>query len=113
MLLFLYEIRKQLPAGQTVAEHLAAMPMPVELRVVTIRSREYVAIQDPTRAMLTFPSGPPVYLFDGSDSLVDWTPDIGEGDFHQKWPGVSGGRPITREEASRWPGEGPWRRTNP
>jgi len=49
---------------------------------------------------LSLPSGPPVYVFDESGTLVDWAADLGEAsEFNHKWGSLTNATPITVENA--------------
>ena len=53
-----------------------------------------------TNVGLSLPSGPPVYVFDESGTLVDWAADLGEASaFNNKWASFSNAIPTTIEEA--------------
>jgi hypothetical protein len=105
MLVVRHDFNKLRPSGLTLTHHLATMPEPEGFRVISLNGRDYLAVQGPLRALLTFPSGPPVYVFDESGGLVDWFSDVGDDrSFNNRWPGVSTGRSVTRQEAMRWAG---------
>jgi hypothetical protein len=91
------------PAGITLPAVLAKHPQPEERRVFAVEGREYLALFGPVRAFPRFPSGPPVYVFDRSGTLVDWTPDEGDDEkFKSRWPGFYGGRLVTGDEVENW-----------
>jgi hypothetical protein len=106
LLLVRHEFGKLEPKGHTVAEHLATMPEPEGFVVFEVASRgDHLAVHGPIPALLTFPSGGPIYIFGPSGELQDWTSDGGDDDkFHHRWPGVYGGRKVNREVAAAWPG---------
>src|SRR4051794_20209784 len=59
-------------------------------------------IGKPNVSPLSLPSGPPVYIFDETGVLVDWSRDIGDSpSFTRKWGGFSNATPISVEEAKR------------
>jgi hypothetical protein len=96
------------PVGHTLADQLAAMPELGWSEVFTFEDREYLAVAGVVEPYPRFPSGPPVYVFDRTGQLVDWTPDTGDDEeFHRRWLGSSGRRPVTRDEALRWPAARP------
>jgi len=95
------------PAGPTLADHLTQRPAPEQSHLVVLDGQEYLALFGPIQTFPRFPSGWPVYVFDRSGRLVDWTPDEGDDEgFKQRWPGVFDGRAVSPDELAAWPGSG-------
>jgi hypothetical protein len=92
------------PGGETLAECLEKMPEPARAVVFSQGGREYLLLWGHWRAFPRFPSGPPLYVFDGAGRLVDWVGESGDNDFYARWPGASEGGAVGREEMMRWPG---------
>jgi hypothetical protein len=93
------------PGGDTLAECLQKMPEPARTEVFTQDGQDYLLLQGESQAFPRFPSGPPMYVFDRTGRLVDWTTDSGDDDaFWKRWPSAAEGRAISREEMLRWPG---------
>lgn len=96
------------PGGATLPAVLAVHPQPEGRRVFDIEGSEYLALFGPVQPFPRFPSGPPVYVFDRSGALVDWTPDEGDDEeFKRRWPGFSSGRLIPQDELRNWMPGGP------
>ena len=106
---WLYELGRWsdsvVPAGDTLADHLAHRSPPYRARVFEVAGQEYVAVFGPWRVSPRFPSGPPVYVYDQQGRLVDWCGDTGDGGLNPKWNGAYQGREITPAELAQWPGE--------
>ncbi len=86
--------------GQNLKEFLTSMP-PIE----GIYSRQSGGITY-LEVVGTFPpfplvvSGPPIYIFDTTGSLVDWTREFGEDrPFERRWPLGATRRRLTPSEA--------------
>ena len=95
--------REVQPCAQTLREHLAMMPVPVDFRHIDRGGLEYLAVHGPMPPIAALASGNPIYVFDRSGALVDWTPDAGDDeDFHRDWPGIYGGTRMSRAEAEVW-----------
>ncbi|MDY3561048.1 hypothetical protein R5W23_002307 [Gemmata sp. JC673] len=91
------------PHGQTLREHLAAMPAPVDYRLIERNGTEYLAVRGPMPPTLAFASGPPVYVFDRAGMRTDYTHDSGDDpEFHRRWPGVYHGKQMDRTETENW-----------
>lgn len=91
------------PGGTMLPAVLAKHPHPEDRRVFAVEGREYLALFGPVRAFPRFPSGPPVYVFDRSGTLVDWTPDAGDDEgFKSRWPGFASGRAVAQDEVTHW-----------
>ncbi|MCP5521006.1 MAG: hypothetical protein H7A46_05615 [Verrucomicrobiales bacterium] len=90
----------------TYREYRATLPTPQWVRQVETNGQTCYLAAGPTRAPLAFPSGPPVYVFDVSGALVDWSLDEGEDvKFQGTWSKLPGSR-ITVEELDRVLGQG-------
>jgi hypothetical protein len=90
---------------RTLAGFLAVMRPPDEFKVVEVRGQEYLMAVGPLRALITFPSGPPAYVFDRTGALVDYSFDTGDApDFVDRWRFYSSGRPLSRDGATAWVG---------
>ncbi|MDR2982620.1 MAG: hypothetical protein LBV12_10290 [Puniceicoccales bacterium] len=65
------------------------MPLPVKAETIHMDGGIYYIITgkfSKVSSWLTFPSGPPQYVFDEQGILVDWAMDIGEASrYNQKW----------------------------
>lgn len=88
------------PRGETLREHLAVMPEPVEYRLVG--AGEHLAVIGPMPSSWAFASGPPIYIFERSGVLIDAAHDSGDSDLHSRWPGIYDGKRLTRAEAEAW-----------
>ncbi len=98
----LHQYGKLTPPGDTFSEYLATMPEPRDYRLVSVNGQEYLVVRGTARVW-SFPSGDPIYLFDKTGTLADWTHDGGDAEaFHARWPGVYSGRQLTREQAVGW-----------
>lgn len=63
---------------------------------------EYLAVYGPSLPTLCFASCGPMYIFDHTGTLLDWTSDFGDDPrFNNRWPGAFRGRPISRDEVMR------------
>ncbi len=97
------ETHRLRPGGQTLAEHLREMPKSDRYCVFDSNGVEHLAAIGPHRSLLTFPSGPAIYVFDRNGNLSDWTMDEGDDPrFHGRWPNALNGREISLAEAQRF-----------
>ena len=80
-------------------EFLAVRPNVQEIQEFLYEGESYVLVTgDVANVLLSLPSGPPVYIFDGGGGLIDWTPDLGDSpSFVKKWGGFEGAVIITVE----------------
>jgi hypothetical protein len=91
------------PAGTTLAEHLSQRPTAETQRLVDADGTKYLALIGPSESFPRFPSGPPVYLFDASGNLVDWSADEGDDpEFHRRWPNLYTGPLLTPDDVRNW-----------
>ncbi len=90
-------------SGFSLAHHLETMPTPMRFGVIEHEGSNYLRIEGPS-AYLTAPPGPPMYVFDKSGKLVDWTSDaVDDHSFLGRWPGIwNSNRELTREMAEEW-----------
>ena len=92
------------PGGTTLAEVLAKLPERADGRAFTQDGPQYLALSGPIQAYPKFPSGPPVYIFDHTGQLIDWTVDEGDDEaFKTRWPTFFRGRALTPQELHAWP----------
>lgn len=92
------------PGGSTLAEVLAKLPDPVAGRAFTQDGHQYLALLGPVQTYPKFPSGPPVYIFDSTGQLIDWTADEGDDEaFRSRWSTFFRGRALTPQELHAWP----------
>ncbi len=90
------------PAGATnLVAFLAARPQLAGIRKFTYNEKPHLeVIGRPHQSALSVPSGPPVYVFDETGALVDWSRDSGDQpSFTAKWGGFSNATPISVEDA--------------
>ncbi len=91
------------PGGPTLTEHLTKFPAPERQRAFTQDGQKYLVLDGALHPLPRFPSGPPLYIFDSSGLLADWTPDSGDsGDFFKKWPGILDATRIEPLEFAKW-----------
>lgn len=96
------------PRGPMLADQLPEIPDPVRAETFTFRGREYLMVEGAYQMLPRVPSGPPVYVYDATGRLADWTADEGDDEaFQSRWFGTTDRRPLTRDEASAWPGARP------
>lgn len=94
------------PSGvRTLAQFLAWDPSSNRFLRFSLGEREYVAVLGPRLRLLA--SGPPVYLFDESGSLIDWTDDCEDDPAHRdRWPSpyepLPGASWVTEDEATEF-----------
>jgi hypothetical protein len=90
------------PAGLTsLPAFLNARPQTDKIRRFVHDGKVYLeVIGEPYKGPLSLASGPPVYVFDETGKLVDWSRDIGDApSFLDKWGNFSNGTFISAEEA--------------
>lgn len=102
------EIRQITPPGPNAsfAAVLAHIPTPQRIGRLERDGAIYVLVigQVPH---LFLPSGPPVYVFDRSERLIDWSSDIGDQtSFGERWGDPWKAAPINRAEAEAFFAEG-------
>src|SRR4051794_28400504 len=69
---------------QTFDSYLQWQTKPRGVRLQDLGGQTYVLMYGPNAGL--FPSGPPIYVFDWSGRLVDWTTDSGDDPrFQSKW----------------------------
>lgn len=90
------------PTGATnLAKFIQFKPDPKEVKRFDYRGQVHIAvIGKPKPSLLSLPSGSPVYIFDSSGALVDWSRDIGDAPhFVGKWGSFSNSTVISIEAA--------------
>ncbi len=71
--------------GMTMAELEQQIGKPENLRPHTHNGSNYTIWSGPVKTIY-LPSGPPVYVFDSVDKLIDWSSDIGDdAHFREQW----------------------------
>jgi len=72
-----------------------------DIAKLTIDGKPYIkVIRDVDSSILHLPSGPPVYIFDRSGVLVDWTLDLGDDPaFELRWGNTGSGVSIGSQQA--------------
>jgi hypothetical protein len=108
LVLWLYSERERMRLIRPAAEEqqlaaFLAKRSPSRVQKLSQNEKSYLAVTGrPTTSMFTLPSGPPVYIFDDTGMLVDWSGDIGDdSNFVRRWPGLSTATTITVEEAKQ------------
>ena len=93
------------PAGITLTDHLEHRPPSEHQREINIGGQKFLVLFGTIQIWPRFPSGAPVYIFDGTRKLVDWTPDIGDDEaFKARWPNMNSGvKPLSHDEVAKWP----------
>ena len=87
-------------SARTLPSFLSVMPRPERFEIHVAGDRRYLLVVGRLPALLTLPSGPPVYVFDTSGKLLDWTADSGDDPrFVERWGSHSGGQRISKAEA--------------
>lgn len=82
--LFLWYVRRTSdgitpPAQVTdLDSFLLHMPSPEQGYELSVGGVSFIELVGPMPPMSSLPSGPPAYVFDGSEQLVDWTADEGD-----------------------------------
>lgn len=72
--------------ARTYGAYRAKMPTPKFAERWERDGTNYIAVYGPIRAKLALPSGLPVYVFDATGNMVDWTLDSGDdGKFQKAW----------------------------
>jgi len=91
------------PGGRTLAEHLTKFPSPERQREFIQGGQKFLVLNGLLHQLPRFPSGPPLYIFDSSGLLADWTPDSGDSDdFFNKWPGILNATRLEPQEFAKW-----------
>jgi hypothetical protein len=85
---------------QTLDDYLKWQTKHRRIELQQSGGQEFVVMQGPNAGFVT--SGPPVYVFDASGRLIDWTTDCGDDPrFQQKWFVGRQAREVSVEEARR------------
>jgi hypothetical protein len=89
-------------AATNLNSFLRIRPNVTKIEKITRGSSNYIVVLgNAPRPGLSLPSGPPVYVFDATGSMVDWVADLGEASaFNNKWGYLSNAIPITSEETN-------------
>jgi hypothetical protein len=98
------------PPGNSLEVCLTKLPhSPEKSKEFVSNGNKYLAVFGQLPTFPRFPSGCPVYIFDATRQLVDWTSDEGDDPgFNDRWGKEwRGGRKITRDELVRWPAPNP------
>ena len=76
------------PTGRatTYAEYRARLPTPRSVEIVRSGGVQYYAAVGPIKPPLVRASGPPMYVFDDSGRMIDWTIDRNDDPrFQKRW----------------------------
>jgi hypothetical protein len=97
--------RAMRPAGPTLADH-RRNHQPFETSwVVEADGAEYLVMNGPWPPLVLCPGGHPVYVFDRTGLLVDWTENIFDDTrFRHRWPDRFQFPLATAEVVAAWPG---------
>ena len=72
--------------ASTYSEYRAKLPAPVDAEVLRTDGTQYYAAIGPVKPPLVRASGPPMYIFDDSGRMIDWTLDrYDDSRFQQRW----------------------------
>ncbi len=82
-----YNHERVIPRGvETIQDFYARYGNPPAVESFFINSRVYYRVIGEIAAPLAFPRGNPVYVFDATGRLVDWTAESdGDPDFRARW----------------------------
>lgn len=83
----IYNGERTVPRGvETIQDFYRRYGNPPAVESFSINSRGYYRVTGEIAAPLAFPNGNPVYIFDASGRLVDWTGEVGaDADFRARW----------------------------
>ncbi len=86
----LYNHVRVVPRGvETVQDFYRRYGNPPRVDTMFIEGRKYYRVTGEIPAPLSFPKGDPVYIFDDTGRLVDWTGEsLNDPSFSAKWDGV-------------------------
>jgi len=86
-----YHAKTSSPKGRatTYKEYREHLPTPIRAKFFIKKNQIFYETDGPIHAPLTFPSGPPAYIFDSQGRLIDWTSDSGDDpSFQDRWSKV-------------------------
>lgn len=83
----LYNGERVIPRGvETIQDFYRRYGNPLAVENFFINGRGYYRVIGEIPAPLAFPKGNPIYIFDGSGRLVDWTGESkADADFRARW----------------------------
>ncbi len=87
----LYNHVRVIPRGvETVQDFYRRYGNPPRVDSLFVQGRKYYRITGEIPAPLGFPKGPPIYIFDSTGRLLDWTGEsLNDLAFASKWDGIA------------------------